>query len=555
MLTEEILLMSQSKNVYIESTGKNTFIAIYRDLIFHFMIDLDRLIIVNMENHVFPSGQITQLVNSHTYNSPMDLFKNLCNTLIDLKSYCIGCCDKLQLKSNVYATCGNIICSYKLEELMIDNDVTDFIKGNFEIFKFLVETTIQTVNSPNVLDMLDPFPNYFLESKYKSELINKKRGSLIKLQLSKDEFDNYNKAKDITQIRTILSSIKFNTINIYPSDHLMLDALGKPTYLLLRFIIKSCCLDIGKEQESDNIKILKINHPFYVENQFRDSNPNPNSNSYLYHGSINSAWYSILRNGIKILSNTTLQQNGAVYGSGIYLSDNYKFALGYSTRRQCVSNENCIVGVYEVQGDKTQYYKTTNIYVVPTHTQCLLKYLILSKTSNITTLSTKLSSEITWIENYFQSKLKEITSIGITKMKIINNKKIANELKKIDKSQYQIELVNSNILNWKVTRSNVNLCLKFPETFPFDPPFAYIESPKFNHESQNITSDGAICFEYLTKSNWLPAISIENLIVQIFSLIIEPNLPNIVVTDNKLLNTEKKASESYEIIAKGNGWL
>ena len=39
-----------------------------------------------------------------------------------------------------------------------------------------------------------------------------------------------------------------------------------------------------------------------------------------FHGSQIENWHSILRNGIKNMSGTALQLNGAAYGSGVYIS-------------------------------------------------------------------------------------------------------------------------------------------------------------------------------------------------------------------------------------------
>jgi ubiquitin-protein ligase len=459
---------------------------------------------------------------------------------------------------------------------MLDNDVTDFIKENFEVFKLLVNTTTLTINSPRVLDMLDPFPNYFLKSEYKTEFLKKKRGTLIKLQLGTTEWAEYCEAKDISSIVKTLNTIDPVKIadgieNFYPTDQMLSDTLGKPTYQLLRFIIKSCCVNMEKEWSSQSVQIWKITHPFYVENQFKDkSTGQTNSNSYLFHGSNSACWYSILRNGIKVLSSTTLQKNGAAYGPGIYVSDSYNFALGYSLKSTTITTNvsNCIVGVYEVLGEKKQYYKAPNIYVIPTHESCLLKYLIVGKptqtllkpnSTNKTKLVTANSDdqvydENKWINDYFSTTLTTSKSADSAKMKVISNKKLAKEFKQISETTgYSVKLIDGNILDWEVTWSGVTLAFKFPQLYPFEPPFVFVKSPRFSLESSNITSHGAICCEYLTKSNWLPAISIENLIVQIFAMIIEPNLHYIQNKSSEYFYSD--AVKSYEKIAKGNGWL
>jgi hypothetical protein len=41
---------------------------------------------------------------------------------------------------------------------------------------------------------------------------------------------------------------------------------------------------------------------------------------FCWHGSAMENWYSILRNGLRNLSNTSLMTAGAAYGQGIYAS-------------------------------------------------------------------------------------------------------------------------------------------------------------------------------------------------------------------------------------------
>jgi ubiquitin-protein ligase len=275
----------------------------------------------------------------------------------------------------------------------------------------------------------------------------------------------------------------------------------------------------------------------------------------MYHGSKNDAWYSILRNGIKILSNTSLQANGMVHGVGIYVSDSYNFAAGYS---------NNIVGVYEIIGKKETYYKSHNIYVIPTHELCLLRYLIVNKQSVVkqaiykqpvssqsVNKYTQPNGSIETIESYFTKNIINKKS-EIDKKKQISMKKIMNEYKKLQSSVYSVELKTMDC--WMVTYDGVTINIKFPELFPFEPPFIYIMSPQFNSMAVNITKDGAICCEYLTKSNWLPAISIESIVVMIFSEIIKPNIQHLV-NDSTIQYDEMKAIISYEKLAKGNGWI
>eukprot|EP00483_Globobulimina_turgida_P004622 UN04631 len=51
---------------------------------------------------------------------------------------------------------------------------------------------------------------------------------------------------------------------------------------------------------------------------------------YAWHGSPMSNWHSILRNGLKNMSNTKHMKNGAAFGRGIYLAPNSGTSYWYS---------------------------------------------------------------------------------------------------------------------------------------------------------------------------------------------------------------------------------
>lgn len=52
--------------------------------------------------------------------------------------------------------------------------------------------------------------------------------------------------------------------------------------------------------------------------------------TFVFHGSGADRWYSILKHGLRSMSNTVMQLNGAAYGSGIYVSDRFSVSLQYA---------------------------------------------------------------------------------------------------------------------------------------------------------------------------------------------------------------------------------
>jgi TusA-related sulfurtransferase len=54
------------------------------------------------------------------------------------------------------------------------------------------------------------------------------------------------------------------------------------------------------------------------------------SSYFAFHGSAAENWHSILRNGLRNLSGTDLQRNGAAYGSGVYMAKDAATSFSYS---------------------------------------------------------------------------------------------------------------------------------------------------------------------------------------------------------------------------------
>lgn len=74
--------------------------------------------------------------------------------------------------------------------------------------------------------------------------------------------------------------------------------------------------------------LFKISHGEAKENEFYSID---GESKILFHGTSLINLYSIMRNGIKTMSGGKYQSNGAAYGNGIYLTDNFHTAIGYGT--------------------------------------------------------------------------------------------------------------------------------------------------------------------------------------------------------------------------------
>jgi hypothetical protein len=97
-------------------------------------------------------------------------------------------------------------------------------------------------------------------------------------------------------------------------------------------------------------------------------------------------WYSILRNGLRNLSNSSLMTAGAAYGQGIYASSQFNTSYGYSARyssgsrawKNCLDHlrSNYLIGIVEII-NKKEYMKSGDaIVVVPKEEDIILRYLL-----------------------------------------------------------------------------------------------------------------------------------------------------------------------------------
>mmetsp|Transcript_26195 Transcript_26195/g.62233 ORF Transcript_26195/g.62233 Transcript_26195/m.62233 type:complete len:502 (+) Transcript_26195:109-1614(+) len=88
---------------------------------------------------------------------------------------------------------------------------------------------------------------------------------------------------------------------------------------------------------------------------------------------------------------------------------------------------------------------------------------------------------------------------------------------------------------------NVDLEMKFPEQYPFEPPFVRVVSPRFKRQT-GFVMNGALCMELLTKDGWNPVNDIESVIVSIRSLL--------VVGDGRLQAAAELPKEEYQALLK-----
>ncbi len=502
-------------------------------------------------------------------NHIFELLEFLTKEVPNITNYCTCCYKKMDFQSDKYITCGGNDCNYKYEELIIGNIVLDKLKDDPNIVHFLIQSANDAVvNRP---DIFEPFPTQFLVADVKLE-----RGNISKLKGV-----SYDKYKDFTKLKKCLSDFNFEKLlkiaELTNSDYELAKVLGEDLYKLIRFIIMSCKVDIVKDdtvinKKTNSLSIYKILHPADIEGNFAKTtkaSSDKDKTCYLFHGSGWHNWYSILRNGLKNCSQTTLMTTGAVYGNGVYLSDNLDVSIqyGYSS---ATHNQKSVVGVFEVVGQKSDYLKTAGIYVVADEKLLIQRYLIILGSGSASKFSAELNAMFN--SKIYEDKVKTATVVfgkGI--------KKIVKEYKNIltqkpESVGFRIDVNPNNLYLWKVflfgynkddaigkdmikyNVKEIEMEVLFPPTYPMAPPFVRVIKPRFQHLTGHITTGGSICTQILTEKYWSPACSMEALIMTIKSEILEGDGR----LDPKMYNieySEKEARDSFVRVAKGHGWM
>lgn len=139
---------------------------------------------------------------------------------------------------------------------------------------------------------------------------------------------------------------------------------------------------------------------------------------FCWHGSSMENWFSIMRNGLRNLSNSHMMTAGAAYGQGIYASSNFATSYGYSTRytggtktwAKNTLQQQYVIAIVEII-NKDGYKKDPggNIVVVPDENDIILRYLFVYNQS-----STYPSNELnTWkmgFEEHYVNYVKNLAS-------------------------------------------------------------------------------------------------------------------------------------------------
>jgi len=299
--------------------------------------------------------------------------------------------------------------------------------------------------------------------------------------------------------------------------------LGNEVYQLFHFIVFSNKTKIAMSLNVDSNKFFGCNHlklynlefkdgikyysfdvdnPIGVENEFDKSEW-----QYFFHGTSIYNWYSILRNGIKIMSGTSLMAHGAVYGSGVYLSDSFETAYQY-----CRDIGIKGIGVFKVKKEFVHKH-TPTIFTVKKEEHLLLKYIIITNGSYLKEIQKD------FLARNFNDKLFKENNFEIVQ------KRLTKEKSRIE-TEYPTALISCSKASLSFNLNLLELEFDCYNSFPFKAPIIRIVQPVYP-VSDFLSENGIINLSYTSIKEWKPNISLKEVIKEILILLKDLPFKNI----------------------------
>lgn len=331
--------------------------------------------------------------------------------------YCTICGkshDKLGLNYVTYCTKSE--CEKKFYHYPTNNKVTDTYKSDANTTMLLLRTMLSAYTHPKIDKMITSLPliygiksienlKHIIPPKY---LANDLSELELMISSSYDDYFLWNKLANNYIFALILNAISNNYYSMYSFRDLVNTDLKKT----------------NTSSEND-VEYYNMTYSTEIESQIKAKLDDKLKYYYLYHGSPFYCWYSIIKNGLKVMSNTEHMTTGAAYGPGIYASNH--LGTSYSYARQIPPFNYNMIGLFQVLEDPVSYCKASSIYVIPNEKILVLRTLIkINKISHSETLFNQL-------DHYFINQRTTDKHISDKTISSLINKRLSGELKFIQK--------------------------------------------------------------------------------------------------------------------------
>jgi len=226
--------------------------------------------------------------------------------------------------------CEKNLCIFSHEQYGLGVDIESAIKQEPEIVDLMITMCYSASEAPTSgkFNPFVPFPH--LEVKLKNQDTN---------QVEIYNFFTANEQNDNAKVRIVLDKVPpLALLRKWVDDGKLKENCDKShplMYSLLRWIVASNRSHLKKLENNEAIdkmntkyQYLLMSSPPEKEKKFQELKAKHGS-IYAFHGSPLANWHAIMRTGLKNMSGTSGQRNGAAYGKGIYLAAESGTSFGY----------------------------------------------------------------------------------------------------------------------------------------------------------------------------------------------------------------------------------
>lgn len=314
-------------------------------------------------------------------------------------SFCPVCLQKHGIPSIAgrLFSCDQEFCIFRYEEFLLS------LQAEIQRAPATVELhlTLASAAAKGSGDLFEPFPARFLQT--------------TELRSRAGFFDNRSKQtsahnKDMSAVRAALHKLPRVEVlqNARSDEQLRLllsgpnhgdgDAGGSAAYAIAQFVVGTSRMILDRvdntqwrlpKLHSSTVQLAVVQHSPLVEQPFVEQK-RLHGSSFAFHGSPLGNWYSIMRNGLRVLSHTELMTSGASYGAAVYLAEKMDTAVFYcrgyhGSRYPCSFGDALqVVGIIEYINDPACCrHHHEGILTVKDASATLLRYILLRNESSI----------------------------------------------------------------------------------------------------------------------------------------------------------------------------
>jgi hypothetical protein len=351
--------------------------------------------------------------------------------LTNYYDYCTICGlehDKLGMTH--ITTCSNPICVKKVYHYPITNKVIELYNLDSKTLFFLIRTLLSALKHPKIDKLNIPLPlinsiKTFSELRMiiPPKILDNNLDELIAfISSSYDDFNLWHNLNNNLIYALILNAISNNFYSLYSFTDLVNHNFKKKL--------------LGDGTTVMDIDFFNVKYSTEIENKIKHQLDDKLKYYYLFHGSPFECWYSIIKNGLKVMSGTEFMTTGAAYGNGIYMSNHLNISTGYATSKILFEKyPYSMIGLFQIIVNPEIFKKTEGYYVITDEKTLILRTLI------------KINKPITnacyynQLTDYFIRQQSIDNNMVEHNILAIKNKRLSAEIKLIEKKPDKYKII------------------------------------------------------------------------------------------------------------------